>query len=73
VAVYVDEAGVPTRIEGLSEQGGSVAEIVETWRIDDEWWREPISRRYVDVVLDGGKHVVLFEDLHTWQWHVQMP
>ena len=73
VTVHVDEAGVPTHIEGLSEQGGSIAEIVETWRIDDEWWREPISRRYVDVVLDGGKHVVLFEDLHTGQWHVQMP
>ncbi|NIM51836.1 MAG: hypothetical protein GTN62_12790 [Gemmatimonadales bacterium] len=50
-----------------------VEEIIETWRIDDEWWREPITRRYVEVVLEGGGHVVLFEDLVTGQWFVQMP
>ena len=50
-----------------------IEEIIETWRIDDEWWRTPISRRYVDVVLEGGGHVVLFEDLTTGQWFVQMP
>ena len=50
-----------------------IEEIIEIWRIDDEWWRTPISRRYVDVVLEGGGHVVLFEDLTTGQWFVQMP
>lgn len=50
-----------------------IEKVIETWRIDDEWWRIPISRRYVDVVLQGGGHVVLFEDLITRQWFVQMP
>jgi hypothetical protein len=50
-----------------------ITEILESWRIDDEWWREPISRRYYDVVLEGGGHVVLFEDLITEKWFVQMP
>jgi hypothetical protein len=50
-----------------------IEEIIETWRIDDEWWRTPVSRRYVDVVLEGGGHVVLFEDLTTGQWFMQMP
>jgi hypothetical protein len=50
-----------------------VESIGELWRVDDEWWRQPISRRYVDVVLEGGKHVVLFEDLATGQWWLQQP
>jgi hypothetical protein len=50
-----------------------VESIGETWRVDDEWWRQPISRRYIDVVLEGGKHVVLFEDLVTGQWWLQQP
>jgi len=28
----------------------AVESILETWHIDDEWWREPISRRYMPVV-----------------------
>ncbi len=50
-----------------------VEEIIDTWRIDDEWWRAPISRRYVEVVLEGGGHVVLFENLVTGSWFLQMP
>ncbi len=50
-----------------------VEEIIEVWRIDDEWWRAPISRRYVEVILEGGGHVVLFEDLATGSWFLQMP
>jgi hypothetical protein len=41
--------------------------------MDDEWWRQPIVRRYVEVVLEGGGRVVLFEDLITGEWFEQMP
>ena len=51
----------------------AVESILETWHVDDEWWREPISRRYVEVILEGGKHVVLYEDLNTNSWFMQMP
>ncbi len=53
--------------------GRQVEVIVEEWRIDDEWWRTPIHRRYVEVVLTGGAHVVLFEDLATGEWFLQQP
>jgi hypothetical protein len=49
----------------------SVAAILEIWRVEDEWWRQPISRRYVEVVLQGGRHVVLYEDLATGDWFIQ--
>ena len=50
-----------------------VESIGENWRMDDEWWRQAIVRRYVEVVLEGGARVVLFEDLMTGEWFAQMP
>lgn len=60
--------------EGPSGRGGRrVEEVVEQWVVEDEWWRTPIHRRYVEVVLEGGAHVVLFEDLATGEWFMQKP
>jgi hypothetical protein len=50
-----------------------VEAIGEVWRIDDEWWRVPIHRRYVEVIIEGGKRVVLFEDLVAKEWWMQQP
>jgi len=66
--------GAPGRAQaGTVEHGRAIETIGEVWRVDDEWWRQPVSRRYVEVVLEGGKHVVLFEDLMTGQWWLQQP
>jgi len=51
----------------------AVEEIGEIWRIDDEWWRVPIHRRYVEAIIEGGRRVVLFEDIITGEWFVQKP
>jgi hypothetical protein len=51
----------------------TVESVLETWRLDDEWWRVPISRRYVEAVFDGGRHVVLYCDLGTGEWWMQTP
>jgi hypothetical protein len=60
--------------ERPSVVGGSPVEVVlESWRIDDEWWRQSITRCYHEVVLDGGKRVVLFEDVATGEWFAQAP
>jgi len=50
-----------------------VEAVGEVWRIDDEWWRVPIVRRYVEVIFEGGGRVVLFEDLSTGEWWMQKP
>jgi len=55
------------------EKRWRVEAVGEVWRVDDEWWRQPVSRRYFDVVLEGGKHVVLYQDLTTGQWWLQQP
>lgn len=68
-------AGAAAHTLSPAARGSSkrVAEVLETWRIDDEWWRAPISRRYVEVALEGGGHIVVFEDLTTGNWFLQMP
>ncbi len=65
--------GLAGGVAAPATQSRCVEEVLEIWRIDDEWWRRPISRRYVEVVLEGGAHVVLFEDLVTGDWFCQMP
>jgi hypothetical protein len=65
-------AGNPTAV-CVVRGAWRVEAVLEDWRIDDEWWRAPISRRYVEAVLQGGKHVVFYQDLLTGEWFVQMP
>jgi hypothetical protein len=65
-----EESGLP-RI--LHERGRrrEVARIQDVWLVDDEWWREPISRRYVQVVLRGGALRTLFHDQLADRWYAQ--
>jgi len=52
---------------------GQVEAILESWRIDDEWWRQTISRSYLELLLAGGKRIVVFQDLLTGLWFIQLP
>ncbi|HKI93901.1 MAG TPA: hypothetical protein VJ992_01295 [Gemmatimonadales bacterium] len=73
VAVELGKDGLPQHAAGWQGDKVAVEEILEVWLIDDEWWRTPVSRRYVEVVLEGGAHVVLFEDRATGEWFEQRP
>jgi hypothetical protein len=50
-----------------------VESVLDQWQLDDEWWRQPISRRYVEIMIAGGKRMLLFEDLVTGEWFEQTP
>lgn len=73
VTVGFDESGVITVCRPDGRTVGRVEAILESWRIDDEWWRHMIARAYLEVILEGGKRLVLFQDLITGQWFLQMP
>ena len=68
VVVELDAMGMPRLVGGVT-----IEAVIETWRIDDEWWRTRIARRYHEIVLDGGKHAVLFEDQMSAEWRIQTP
>jgi len=48
-----------------------VEQILEIWQIDDEWWRERISRRYAILALEDGRTVTVFLDRVTDRWYLQ--
>jgi hypothetical protein len=56
----------------LSGRRLAVESIVETWRIDDEWWREkPVSRLYRRVALEDGRVVDVYQALASGRWYRQ--
>ncbi len=70
VRVVTDPLGRPTALH-LRGRVRRVDHIREEWRIDDEWWRTPISRKYLRVVLDSGRLVTLYLDLEEKRWYLQ--
>jgi len=47
----------------------SVLQVQDTWRIDDEWWRErPVSRVYYALALKDGRVVRVYQDLVSMRW-----
>ncbi len=56
----------------LSGRRLRVLQVQDTWRIDDEWWRErPVSRLYFSVALEDGRVTVFYADLLLGRWHRQ--
>jgi hypothetical protein len=70
VVVEADDNGLP-RVLVQGRDRLRVLGIQDVWRIDDEWWREPISRRYFQIVLDNGVIRTLYHDLLGGEWFEQ--
>ncbi len=48
-----------------------VAEVHDTWLIEDEWWRTPIQRQYFQLLLANGTIRTIYHDLVTDEWYDQ--
>ena len=70
MAVEADGRGAPKAVLWKGAFSAVVG-ISDTWRIDDEWWREEIARRYFVVELQGGRRITLFHDLVADLWYAQ--
>ena len=70
IRVRTGSGGRPLSIR-LGGRERRVLQILEIWQIDDEWWRERISRRYATLVLEGGRTMTVFRDLVTGCWYLQ--
>jgi hypothetical protein len=50
---------VPVEVDGRA-----VAQVRESWLVEDRWWTgQPLRRRYWEVVTGCGRNVVVFRDL----------
>lgn len=71
VRVHVDDDGMPRSIR-TGKQWYTVNEVVDRWRLQDEWWREtPLDRMYFECLLDDGLRVVVFRNMNTGEWYSQ--
>jgi hypothetical protein len=48
-----------------------VRAVIDLWRIEDEWWRSPVSRAYYLLELENGVRLTVFRDLTGGQWYRQ--
>lgn len=55
----------------LRKRARRVVQVLDTWRIHDEWWREEISRQYYRLELDRGTVETVFQDLVSGEWYRQ--
>jgi hypothetical protein len=54
--------------------GGEIVEIEsiqDCWAIDDEWWRDPIRRRYFRVLTARGAVRTIYHDVVRGGWFEQ--
>ena len=72
VYVIAGDGGEP-RCVGVSLKGGrkKVVRIGNIWRVDDEWWREEIARRYFELEMEDGSVTTVFQDLVSGDWYRQ--
>ncbi len=69
--VEAGEDGRPTA-GYLSARRYAVETVLETWRIDDEWWRErTVSRLYFSLLLEDGRTVTVYKDSASGRWAKQ--
>ncbi len=68
ITVETDEQGRPAALTWQRTE--PVREVVNRWRVDDDWWRLPISRMYW-VVTTPTMLLEIYEDLRTGDWHPQ--
>lgn len=69
--IHTDADGEPIHVRLPGRPARRVESVREHWRIDDEWWRAPISREYRTVVLDDGRVLTLYRDLTDGRWYAQ--
>jgi hypothetical protein len=50
-----------------------VGAVDDWWLVDDEWWREEISRSYFAIRLEGDVPVTLYYDRVAGSWWQQRP
>jgi hypothetical protein len=70
VQVRLDRRGNPVSVL-LGRRTHPIRQIRDRWRVDDDWWREPLSRMYFELELTDGRIMTLYHDRIQNQWYQQ--
>lgn len=53
----------------VAVDGRPVESVREEWLVEDRWWSaDPLRRHYLELVLAGGRCVVVYRDLLMGGW-----
>jgi hypothetical protein len=61
--------GLPVAL--VEGQRRRAARVEDAWHVDDEWWRDPIHRRYYRLLLDDGVVRTVYHDVARDDWFAQ--
>ena len=68
IEVDLDAHGQPAQ---LRWEGGSIpVEVCNRWRVDEAWWRRPVSRDYYKLV-GNNLLALVYLDLVDGTWHLE--
>ncbi len=72
IPVTAGDSGSP-----MSVDGAAVEAVTEEWVVEDRWWTgRPLRRRYFELVLAGGRNIVVFRHLDGsaggGRWYAQV-
>jgi hypothetical protein len=68
ITVEVDNQGRPAAVTWQRRE--PVREVVNRWRVDDDWWRIPNSRTYYTVITPTML-LEIFRDDIAGDWYLQ--
>ena len=70
VTVRLGRDGSP---EAVRQRGWKrVAQVLETWQVEEGWWRQSgIRRSYYELLLESGDPLTVFRDDLADVWYVQ--
>jgi hypothetical protein len=69
IEVEVDEAGRPRLLSGAPVTGPTRA--VQRWIVEVDWWDQPVSREYWQVVVRRQLVYDIYRDLADGAWYLE--
>jgi hypothetical protein len=67
VQVRVNGDGMPQAMR-IGGAWHDIDEVVLTWRVETDWWREPVRRDYVRCLLKGDECLDVYRDIERDAW-----
>jgi hypothetical protein len=70
VQVRLDSDGVPTHLH-TAAGWQPVSRVLNRWRLECDWWRNPIAREYWRLLVEDDLALECFCDRLTNAWYVE--
>ena len=65
---------MPTRSAGTTRGSFPVSDFGQAfarWKVETEWWKQPVIREYWKALLNSNLLCELYHDLHEDKWFVE--